>query len=209
MEPSRNDHSPIPGPSQSSQTVGGQTGQQDTVMHTEIQDDVAQHNMNGDSIVPVLSQNSSPAPQEMVVETLPPPSSPPVLHQESALTEGEISGEIGHPVPPTVEEDISMREVSSEPYGSSSSLLEVPKTEVGSIVPEDASLQAGQESMKVDEDLPNASQSSEPVYQVKFIMSGHTRSVSSLKFSPDGTMLASAGKSYAFVILNASGYEPM
>ncbi len=36
--------------------------------------------------------------------------------------------------------------------------------------------------------------SSGPAYRLDMIMSGHTRSVSALKFSPDGTILASAGE---------------
>lgn len=34
---------------------------------------------------------------------------------------------------------------------------------------------------------------SRPQYAVKYILSGHTMAISSLKFSPDGTMLASSG----------------
>ena len=37
-----------------------------------------------------------------------------------------------------------------------------------------------------------------PQYKLRYILSGHTRSTSSLKFSPDGTMLASAGISAPF-----------
>jgi len=36
-----------------------------------------------------------------------------------------------------------------------------------------------------------------PKYQLRLILSGHRRSVSALKFSPDGSMLASAGESFA------------
>jgi WD40 repeat protein len=32
-----------------------------------------------------------------------------------------------------------------------------------------------------------------PKYRLKYTMGGHTMSISSLKFSPDGSMLASAG----------------
>lgn len=34
---------------------------------------------------------------------------------------------------------------------------------------------------------------SRPNYRAKFILSGHTMSISSLKFSPDGSLLASSG----------------
>ncbi len=34
---------------------------------------------------------------------------------------------------------------------------------------------------------------SKPQYKLRNILSGHTRSISSLKFSPDGSMLASSG----------------
>jgi COMPASS component SWD3 len=32
-----------------------------------------------------------------------------------------------------------------------------------------------------------------PNYKLRFILSGHTSSISSIKFSPDGSLLASAG----------------
>ena len=49
-----------------------------------------------------------------------------------------------------------------------------------------------------------------PKYQTRYIMSGHTRSISSVKFNPEGTILASAGErvSYAGIRLtteHASG----
>lgn len=37
----------------------------------------------------------------------------------------------------------------------------------------------------------------DPHYKTKYIMSGHARSISAIKFSPDGTMLASCGGSYS------------
>ena len=51
----------------------------------------------------------------------------------------------------------------------------------------------GQEMGKTTEEkLSGVSPGSE--YRLKMILSGHTRSVSSIKFSPDGTLLASAGE---------------
>lgn len=48
-----------------------------------------------------------------------------------------------------------------------------------------------------------------PNYELRFILSGHMQSVSSLKFSPDGSMLASAGvilsMVYLFFLLSSSG----
>lgn len=44
-------------------------------------------------------------------------------------------------------------------------------------------------------DIPSADQpKSRPDYKQRFILAGHRRAVSSLKFSPDGTLLASACK---------------
>lgn len=55
----------------------------------------------------------------------------------------------------------------------------------------------GQMQAKPD-DVPDATMKndrSRPQYALKYILSGHTRSISSIKFSPDGTMLASSGAS--------------
>lgn len=45
-------------------------------------------------------------------------------------------------------------------------------------------------------DLPNGvpAQNDTPNYKTTFIMSGHTRAISCVKFNPEGTMLASAGE---------------
>ena len=40
-----------------------------------------------------------------------------------------------------------------------------------------------------------------PDYKAKYILSGHARSISAIKFSPDGTMLASCGESYGLLVL--------
>lgn len=44
----------------------------------------------------------------------------------------------------------------------------------------------------------SANSSRSPKYQSRLILSGHSMSISSIKFSPDGCMLASAGKCIAY-----------
>lgn len=48
--------------------------------------------------------------------------------------------------------------------------------------------------MKVQDEVKQATPQ-KPNYKLQYSLSGHTMSVSSLKFSPDGTMLVSAGGS--------------
>lgn len=63
--------------------------------------------------------------------------------------------------------------------------------EPNGVVPEDA---------EMDDIKPQRSPSESPLldatphYRTKYIMSGHARSISAIKFSPDGTMLASCGE---------------
>lgn len=59
----------------------------------------------------------------------------------------------------------------------------------------DRHLPNGQMQPKPDEvsDETEKTNRSKPQYALKYILSGHTRSISSIKFSPDGTMLASSG----------------
>jgi COMPASS component SWD3 len=59
----------------------------------------------------------------------------------------------------------------------------------------DLHLPNGQIQPKPDEvpDETTTTNRSKPQYALKYILSGHTRSISSIKFSPDGTTLASSG----------------
>lgn len=45
-----------------------------------------------------------------------------------------------------------------------------------------------------------------PNYKTKYILSGHARSISAIKFSPDGTMLASCGE-YFILSISVLSYE--
>lgn len=58
-------------------------------------------------------------------------------------------------------------------------------------------------SLSMEDNLQQTQQ--RPNYEPRFMLSGHTMSVSSLKFSPDGAMLASAGElRFLSVIMRAS-----
>ena len=55
---------------------------------------------------------------------------------------------------------------------------------------------AANDAMDVDSKSsshPHDAKSPSPNYKLRFILSGHTSSISSIKFSPDGSLLASAG----------------
>lgn len=56
--------------------------------------------------------------------------------------------------------------------------------------------------MKVPDEV-NQPTTQKPNYKLQYSLSGHTMSVSSLKFSPDGTMLVSAGGSHLRISLNS------
>ena len=47
---------------------------------------------------------------------------------------------------------------------------------------------------------------SRPQYKLRHILSGHTRSIASLKFSPDGSMLASCGVSLCIRIYEKASF---
>ena len=46
---------------------------------------------------------------------------------------------------------------------------------------------------RADTTEPQPTRQQKPNYKVQYILSGHTMSISSLKFSPDGSVLASSG----------------
>ncbi|KAK1223797.1 WD domain protein [Marasmius sp. AFHP31] len=60
------------------------------------------------------------------------------------------------------------------------------------------------------QDPENQSQeASQDRFKMRFILSGHNRAISSLKFSPDGTLLASSGADKLIKIWDAYSGEPM
>lgn len=52
-----------------------------------------------------------------------------------------------------------------------------------------------------DENAPSKKNTGVPQYRTKYIMSGHSRSIASVKFSPDGTKLASCCEYFPCVSL--------
>ncbi|KAK7694564.1 hypothetical protein QCA50_001750 [Cerrena zonata] len=153
----------------------------------EIQNIGHQSHMNGDSAT--VDDGSLMPDTGIDMEDAPASDRPSALKEESMVIEDVTPDHRENRSSPARHDDFVIQDVASEPQ-STSAPLHVPNTENHTAPPENFMLQHEQD-MKVEEKTPT-SQNNTPAYQVKFIMSGHTRSVSSLKFSPDGTMLASA-----------------
>ena len=59
----------------------------------------------------------------------------------------------------------------------------------------DLPLEHPQQDIRHDKKPLTEEDAAKPQYKLRHILSGHTRSISSLKFSPDGFMVASSGMS--------------
>ena len=67
----------------------------------------------------------------------------------------------------------------------------VPPLPTNGIIHEDTKMEEVKSQPPDDTPLPL---DGVPSYRTKYIMSGHARSISAIKFNPDGTMLASCGE---------------
>lgn len=87
--------------------------------------------------------------------------------------------------------DVPMSEVGISPDAD----LEVPPTPIEPSPPPPSHAPVAGPTTAAREEVKLA-----PNYATRYIMSGHTRSISTVKFNPEGTILASAGKRVVHIL---------
>lgn len=195
MDSIQDDHTPSsPGqPLPQSSSYSEQMVEPEDPGDTERQQLAMNSHANGHSVISVTSQNSPSMHPRTDVEDASAPNGFHIAARDAVMAESEIPDYVERRSSPVGHEDSTMQDAAS-----SSEMQDVPTiSHADNDILSENIPQTHQEDMKVDQQILAPPRNIPPAYQVKFIMSGHTRSVSSLKFSPDGTMLASAGKPFS------------